>query len=107
MSMAERDGLIWHDGKLVDWRDAKVHVLTHTLHYGMGVFEGVRAYETEQGTVIFKLREHTQRLLNSARIFQMKVTYDLDALMDAQKAVVRENGLKSCYLRPIAWIGSE
>ena len=107
MSMAERDGLIWHDGKLVDWRDAKVHVLTHTLHYGMGVFEGVRAYETEQGTVIFKLREHTQRLLNSARIFQMKVSYDLDTLMDAQKAVVRENNLKSCYLRPIAWIGSE
>ena len=107
MSMAERDGLIWHDGKLVDWRDAKVHVLTHTLHYGMGVFEGVRAYETEQGTVIFKLREHTQRLLNSAKIFQMKVTYDLDTLMEAQKAVVRENSLKSCYLRPIAWIGSE
>jgi branched-chain amino acid aminotransferase len=107
MSMAERDGLIWHDGKLVDWRDAKVHVLTHTMHYGMGVFEGVRAYETEQGTMIFKLREHTQRLLNSAKIFQMKVPFDLATLEEAQKAVVRENNLKSCYLRPIAWIGSE
>ncbi|XID76030.1 branched-chain amino acid transaminase [Alkanindiges sp. WGS2144] len=107
MSMADRDGLIWQDGKLLDWRDAKIHVLTHTLHYGMGVFEGVRAYETEQGTVIFKLREHTQRLLNSARIFQMKVPYDLATLEEAQKAVVRENNLKSCYLRPIAWIGSE
>lgn len=107
MSMADRDGLIWKDGEMVDWRDATVHVLTHTLHYGMGVFEGVRAYETDQGTVIFKLREHTQRLLNSARIFQMKVPYDLATLEAAQIAVVRENNLKSCYLRPIAWIGSE
>lgn len=107
MSMADRDGLIWQDGKLLDWRDAKIHVLTHTLHYGMGVFEGVRAYETEQGTAIFKLKEHTQRLLNSAKIFQMNMPYDLETLMDAQKAVVRENNLKSCYLRPIAWIGSE
>jgi branched-chain amino acid aminotransferase len=107
MSMADREGVIWKDGHLVDWREAKVHVLTHTLHYGMGVFEGVRAYETEQGTCIFKLREHTQRLLNSAKIFQMKVPYDLETLEEAQKAVVRDNNLKSCYLRPIAWIGSE
>lgn len=85
MSMADRDGLIWHDGKMVDWREAKVHVLTHTLHYGMGVFEGVRAYETDQGTVIFKLREHTQRLLNSARIFQMKVPYDLAEMKKRKK----------------------
>lgn len=107
MSMADREGVIWQDGNLVDWRDAKVHVLTHTLHYGMGVFEGVRAYETPEGTAIFRLREHTQRLLNSAKIFQMKVPFDLETLEEAQKAVVRENGLKSCYLRPIAWIGSE
>lgn len=107
MSMADRDGLIWQDGVLQDWRDAKIHVLTHTLHYGMGVFEGVRAYETEQGTAIFKLKEHTQRLLNSAKIFQMKIPFDLETLMEAQKTVVRENNLKSCYLRPIAWIGSE
>ncbi|TAK90392.1 MAG: branched-chain amino acid transaminase [Burkholderiaceae bacterium] len=107
MSMADRDGLIWLDGKLVDWRDAKLHVLTHTLHYGMGVFEGVRAYNTPRGTAIFRLQEHTQRLLNSARIFQMKIPFDLQTLMDAQREVVRMNKLESCYLRPIAWLGSE
>ena len=107
MSMADRDGVIWMDGNMVPWRDAKIHVLTHTLHYGMGVFEGVRAYETPKGTAIFKLQEHTKRLLNSAKIFQMKITFDQAALEEAQKAIVRENNLKSCYLRPIAWIGSE
>ncbi len=107
ISMADRDGLIWFDGEMVDWREAKIHVLTHTLHYGMGVFEGVRAYETAEGTAIFRLKEHTQRLLNSAKIFQMKVPYDLETLMDAQRAVVRENNLASGYLRPIIWIGSE
>ena len=107
ISMADRDGLIWMDGQMVDWREAKVHVLTHTLHYGMGVFEGVRAYETEQGTAIFRLKEHTQRLLNSAKIFQMNVPFDAQTLMDAQCAVVRENNLVSGYLRPIIWIGSE
>ena len=107
MSMADRDGVIWMDGNLVPWRDAKIHVLTHTLHYGMGVFEGVRAYETPKGTAIFKLQEHTKRLLNSAKIFQMKVSFDQAALEEAQKTIVRENNLKSCYLRPIAWIGSE
>ncbi len=107
MSMADRDGLIWLDGKLVDWRDAKLHVLTHTLHYGMGVFEGVRAYNTPRGTAIFRLQEHTQRLLNSGRIFQMKIPFDLQTLMDAQREVVRVNKLESCYLRPIAWLGSE
>lgn len=107
MSMADRDGHIWFDGTLVDWRDAKIHVLTHSLHYGMGVFEGVRAYKTVSGTAIFRLAEHTRRLFNSAHIFQMKLPYTPEQLMDAQKAVVRANALESCYLRPIAWIGSE
>lgn len=107
MSMDDRDGKIWKDGTLVDWRDATLHVLTHSLHYGLAVFEGVRAYETPQGTAIFRLKEHTQRLLNSAKIFQMVVPYDMDTLMEAQKQVVRENKLASCYLRPLIWVGSE
>lgn len=107
MSMADRDGSIWMDGKLVDWRSANVHVLTHSLHYGMAVFEGVRAYKTPEGTAIFRLQEHTRRLLNSAKIFQMKVGYDAQTLMDAQCEVVRANKLESCYLRPIIWVGSE
>ncbi len=107
MSMADRDGWIWMDGEVVPWRDAKIHVLTHTLHYGMGVFEGVRCYETPKGSAIFRLPEHTQRLLNSAKIFQMKIPFDAAVLEAAQKEVVRRNGLKSCYLRPIVWIGSE
>ncbi|SMG01677.1 Branched-chain amino acid aminotransferase [Burkholderia singularis] len=108
MSMADRDGKIWMDGKLIDWRDAKIHVLTHTLHYGMGVFEGVRAYQTaDGGSAIFRLKEHTKRLLNSAKIFQMDVPFDQETLEAAQREVVRENKLASCYLRPIIWIGSE
>ncbi|CAN5221354.1 branched-chain amino acid transaminase [soil metagenome] len=108
MSMADRDGTIWFDGKMVDWRDAKVHVLTHTLHYGLGVFEGVRAYKQADGsTAIFKLREHTTRLLNSAKIFQLKVRHDLDTLMQAQIDVIKANKLESCYLRPLIWVGSE
>ena len=107
MSMADRDGHIWYDGKLVDWRDAKIHVLTHTLHYGMGVFEGVRAYKSTRGTAIFRLREHTRRLFNSAKIFQMELPYSFDEIMAAQKEVVRANALESCYIRPIAWIGDK
>jgi branched-chain amino acid aminotransferase len=107
MSMANRDGFIWMDGKLAPWREANIHVLTHTLHYGMGVFEGVRAYKTSEGTAIFRLKEHTRRLLNSAKIFQMKVPYTEEQLAQAQLDVVRENKLTSCYLRPIIWIGSE
>ena len=107
MSMADRDGWIWMDGDFVAWRDAKIHVLTHTLHYGMGVFEGVRAYKTHSGTAIFRLKEHTQRLLNSAKIFQMKVPFDAATLESVQREVVKRNGLESCYLRPIIWIGSE
>ena len=107
MSMADRDGVIWFDGKMVDWRDARIHVLTHTLHYGMGVFEGVRAYKTQAGTAIFRLPEHTRRLFNSAKIFQMKLPFSFDEIVQAQKDVVKANALESCYLRPIAWIGSE
>ena len=107
MSMADRDGKIWFDGQLVDWRDAKIHVLTHTLHYGMGVFEGVRAYKTAAGTAIFRLAEHTRRLFNSAKIFQMQMPFSFDEIAEAQRQVVRANALESCYLRPIAWIGSE
>ena len=107
MSMADRDGLIWYDGKMVDWRDAKFHVLTHSLHYGMAVFEGVRAYDTANGTAIFRLAEHTRRLLNSAKIFQINVPYTFDQLVQAQKDTVRLNRLESCYIRPLIWIGSE
>jgi branched-chain amino acid aminotransferase len=105
--MSDRDGFIWFNGKLVDWRDANVHVLTHSLHYGMAVFEGVRAYKTDQGTAIFRLEEHTKRWFNSAKIFQMAMPYSQDELMKAQIEVVKANQLESCYLRPIAWIGSE
>ena len=107
MSMADRDGFIWMDGKLVPWRDATTHVLTHSLHYGLSVFEGVRAYKTAQGTAIFRLKEHTQRLINSAHIYMMKIPYSCEQLMEAQKEVVRANKLESCYLRPIAFYGSE
>ncbi len=107
MSMSDRDGVIWYDGKMVPWRDATTHVLTHTLHYGMGVFEGVRAYKTTQGTAIFRLKEHTDRLFNSAHIFGMKMPYDRETLMQAQLASVRDNKLESGYLRPLAFYGSE
>ena len=107
MSMADRDGVIWYDGKLVPWREATTHVLTHTLHYGMGVFEGVRAYETATGPAIFRLQEHTDRLFRSAHILGMKMPYTKDELNAAQKAVVKENGLKSGYLRPMAFYGAE
>ena len=106
-SMADRDGKIWMDGQLVDWRDAKIHVLTHTLHYGCGVFEGVRAYNTVKGTSIFRLQEHTQRFFNSAKILRMKIPFSQEQFNEAQRLVVRENKLESCYLRPLAWIGSQ
>ncbi len=107
MSMSDRDGFIWYDGKLVPWRDATTHVLTHTLHYGMGVFEGVRAYKTTRGTAIFRLKEHTERLFNSAHIFKMNMPFDQETLMEAQREVVRANKLESCYIRPIVFYGSE
>jgi branched-chain amino acid aminotransferase len=105
--MSDRDGLIWLDGEMVDWREAKVHVLTHTLHYGMGVFEGVRAYETAQGAAIFRLQEHTQRLFNSAHILNMKLPYSKEEINEAHRAAVRENNLNSAYIRPMAFYGSE
>jgi branched-chain amino acid aminotransferase len=107
MSMADRDGVIWYDGKLVNWRDATTHVLTHTLHYGMGVFEGVRAYQTDKGAAIFRLQEHTERLFRSAHILGMKMPFDKATLYEAQRTVVRENGLDSGYLRPMAFYGAE
>ena len=107
MSMSDRDGKIWMDGQLVDWRDAKIHVLTHTLHYGCGAFEGVRAYKTPAGTQIFRLREHTERLFNSAKILRMKIPFTPEQVMDAQREVVRANALESCYLRPLVWIGDQ
>jgi len=108
MSFADRDGVIWLDGELVPWRDAKVHVLTHTLHYGMGVFEGVRAYESaDRGTCVFRLQEHTDRLFRSAHIMRMPMPYDKAALNEAQKRVIRENNLQESYLRPMAFYGSE
>ena len=94
------------DGQMVEWRDAKIHVLTHTLHYGCGVFEGVRAYNSVNGTAIFRLEEHTQRLLNSAKILRMVVPFSKEQIMQAQVDVVRANKLESCYLRPLSWIGS-
>jgi branched-chain amino acid aminotransferase len=107
MSMADRDGLIWYDGKLVPWRDANTHVLTHSLHYGLAVFEGMRAYDTAKGTAIFRLPEHIERMYNSAHIYMMKIPYSRETLMEASKEVVRANKLESCYIRPIAFYGSE
>ena len=106
-SMEDRDGKIWMDGKMVEWRDAKIHVLTHTLHYGCGAFEGVRAYKTPNGTAIFRLHEHTDRLFNSAKILRMKLPFTKEEVSEAQKAVVRANNLESGYIRPLTWIGSE
>ena len=108
MDFSEREGVIWLDGELRPWKDAKVHVLTHTLHYGLGVFEGVRAYHTqERGTCIFKLKEHTKRLFNSAKILMMDMPFDQDTINEAQRLVVRENGLPEAYLRPMCFLGSE
>jgi len=106
-TMADRDGLIWMDGEMVPWREAQTHVLTHTLHYGMGVFEGVRAYQGEQGTAIFRLKEHTDRLLRSAHILRMAVPFDRETLNQAQLAAVRENNLESAYIRPMCYYGAE
>src|SRR5438477_2619250 len=107
MSMSDRDWFIWYDGTLVPWRDATTHVLTHSLHYGLAVFEGVRAYKTTSGTSIFRLKEHTERLFNSAHIYMMKIPYTREEIMSAQKEVVRANNLDECYIRPIAFYGSE
>ncbi len=107
MTFADRDGVIWMDGELIPWRDATVHILTHTLHYGLGVFEGVRAYKTEKGTAIFRLQDHTDRLFRSAHIMGMRLPFDKDTLNEAQKTVVQKNDLASAYIRPIVFYGSE
>ncbi len=107
MSMAEREGLIWLDGQMVDWKDAKVHVLTHTLHYGMGCFEGVRAYATDKGAQIFRLQEHTDRLFRSAHILDMQIPFSKEELNEAQLAAVRDNNLDHAYLRPMVFYGAE
>jgi len=107
LSMADRDGWIWYDGKLVPWRSATTHVLTHSLHYGLAVFEGVRAYDTAIGTAIYRLPEHTDRLFSSAHIYMMKIPFTREQLMKAQVEVVKANKHAACYLRPIAFYGSE
>jgi branched-chain amino acid aminotransferase len=107
MAMHDRDGVIWLDGEWLPWREAKTHVLTHTLHYGCGVFEGVRAYRAEKGTAIFRLREHTDRLFRSAHIMNMKMPFDKDTLDQAQLEAVKRNNLPSAYLRPMCFYGSE
>ena len=106
--LSEKDGFIWVDGQLIDWREAKIHVLTHSLHYGMSVFEGVRAYELDNGDIaIFRLEDHTRRLFDSAKIFGMEIPFSQDEVNAAQKEVVKKNKLKDCYLRPICFYGSE
>ena len=107
MTMADRDGVIWMDGQLVPWRDAKIHVLTHTLHYGMGVFEGIRAYPTDKGTAIFRLQAHTDRLFRSAHIMGMPMPYSKDIINEATRAAVRENNMEAGYIRPMCFYGAE
>ena len=107
MIMSDLKGKIWMDGDLLDWSDAKIHVLTHTLHYGTGVFEGVRAYETSAGPAIFRLNDHTNRLFNSADLIGMSIPYSPDELNDAQANIVRENKLNNAYIRPMCFYGSE
>lgn len=106
-NMADKDGQIWMDGQWVPWRDAKIHILTHSLHYGMGVFEGIRAYETAKGTAIFQLEAHTRRFLGSANIMNMKMPYDFETLMQVQQAIIGKNNYQACYIRPLAYYGSE
>jgi len=106
-TMDDRDGLIWMDGEWVEWREAKVHVLTHTLHYGAGVFEGLRAYHAEQGTAIFKLPEHTDRLFRSAHILGMGIPFDKEVINQAHKEAVAKNNLDSAYIRSMCFYGSE
>jgi branched-chain amino acid aminotransferase len=106
-SMSDRDGFIWLDGAMLPWREAKIHVLTHSLHYGMGVFEGVRAYQTPTGTAIFRLTDHTKRLFRSAHILGINIPFDQPTLNEAQKAVVKANNITSGYIRPLCFYGSE
>jgi len=107
MTMDDRDGKIWMDGEWVEWRDAKVHVLTHTLHYGAGVFEGLRAYHTDQGPAIFRLEEHTDRLYRSAHILNMEIPFSKEEINQAHKDAISKNNLDSAYIRPMCFYGSE
>jgi len=107
MTMDDRDGKIWMDGEWVEWRDAKVHVLTHTLHYGAGVFEGLRAYHTDQGPAIFRLEEHTDRLFRSAHILNMEIPFSKEEINQAHKDAISKNNLDSAYIRPMCFYGSE
>ena len=107
MSYADRDGVIWMDGRMVPWREAKVHVLTHTLHYGVGAFEGIRAYKTPQGTALFRLDDHIQRLYNTAHILEMDIPYEFAVIRQACIDAIRENGLETGYVRPLVYYGSE
>lgn len=107
MNMEDRDGVIWLDGELIPWREAKTHVLTHTLHYGMGVFEGIRAYKTGRGTALFRLEDHTERLFGSAHILNMRLPFDRETINRACLSAVRENGLDSAYIRPMCFYGAE
>ncbi|HEY0675018.1 MAG TPA: branched-chain amino acid transaminase [Immundisolibacter sp.] len=107
MGMEDRDGVIWVDGELVPWREAKVHVLTHSLHYGMGVFEGIRAYKTPRGTALFRMPEHVDRMFTSAHILQMHIPFSREQIADACMAAIRENHLEGGYVRPLAFYGSE
>lgn len=107
MGMEDRDGVIWVDGEMVPWREAKVHVLTHSLHYGMGVFEGMRAYRTTRGPALFRMPEHVERLFASAHILQMHIPFTRQQIVDACVAAIRENGLEDGYVRPLAFYGSE
>ncbi|MCK4493832.1 MAG: branched-chain amino acid transaminase [Methylococcales bacterium] len=106
-TMNDRDGLIWMDGEWVEWREAKVHVLTHTLHYGAGVFEGLRAYHTDQGAAIFKLKEHTDRLYRSAHILNMSIPFEKSEINEAQRLAIGKNNLDSAYIRTMCFYGSE
>ena len=107
MSYADRDGVIWMDGRMGPWREAKVHVLTHTLHYGVGAFEGIRAYKTPQGTALFRLDDHIQRLYNTAHILEMDIPYEFAVIRQACIDAIRENGLETGYVRPLVYYGSE
>ncbi len=107
MNMDDCDGVIWFDGEFIPWKDAKVHVLTHTLHYGMGVFEGIRAYKSSDGTVIFRLNEHVERLFASARILNMEIPFDKNTINKACLNAVKNNNLEAAYIRPMCFYGSE
>ena len=107
MNLSELDGYIWFDGKIVDWKEAQTHVLTYTLHYGLGVFEGVRAYLTPKGTCVFRLHDHTERLFKSAKTIGMKIPFSSEELIDAQRKIVSLNNLKESYIRPMCFYGSE